>query len=466
MKSSFPFRTEDVLALLGYSTGNRSSLYIQCPFCKSRKKPLHFDMATSVYRCNKNPEHHGNILTFYRDLSGCEDNKEAYREICQRLGIDYHTYKGQQTPVIAKENEEKDVCLPYDIVRTDKAYRKILAKSYLSDKNRQDLLARGFSTEDLVSLGYKTLPERNGLEIFKFVEELSIDNPSGIPGFYRSKKGSWMFMHGKRGIIVPYRDFYGRIQGAQVRKDDDVRKIIDGEMEHKYYFISARYKRDGGAAYQFAHYAGEFRTCESEKSLYIPNGTIVMTEGGMKIDLFYCLTKQPGIGIPGVNCENVLLRELPILKEHGVHTIYLGFDMDRMMNINVASALAKIEKTILQHGLECTYLKWDTTYQTMYGEEKTLQTDTMFVFTPKTLIQEMQDGVLEQTLERAFALGKKRIMFAMKNKDEATQENLARYNELKQICARYGFLECTPIYWELKHKGIDNYYAYKLKGIE
>ena len=465
MRENFPFRTEDVLGLLGYSTGNKDSLYIQCPFCRSRKKPLHFDMRTSVYRCNKNPEHHGNILTFYRDLAGCEDNKAAYREICQRLGMDTHTY--QKQTFSDEEKKEKDVSLPYDVVRTDKAYRKILTKSFLSSKNKQELLARGFSVEDIVKLNYKTMPERDGLEIYKFVEELSLENPSGIPGFYRSKKGAWMFMHGKRGIIVPYRDFYGRIQGAQVRKDNEVRQIVDGEMEHKYYFISARYKRDGGAAYQFAHYAGEFREKENgEKSLYIPNGAIVMTEGGMKIDLFHCLTKQPGIGIPGVNCENVLLRELPILKEHGVHTIYLGFDMDRMMNINVSSALAKIEKIILEHGLECTYLKWDTTYHTMHEEEKTLQTDTMFVFTPETFDHDMEDGVIEQTLERAFSLGKKRIMFAMKNSKEATQENLNRYNTLKGICARYGFLECTPIYWELKHKGIDNFYAYKIKGIE
>lgn len=464
MGSGFPFRTEDVLALLGYAcAGNRSSVYIRCPFCHSKNKPLNFDLATSKYRCNKNPDHHGNILTFYRDLEGCDDSKEAYREICERLRIDAHAY----TPKTPDQDPEKNVDLPYDIVRTDQAYRKILAKSYLSSKNRKELNRRGFTDENLDSLSYKTLPERDGLEIFQFVKELSIENPSGIPGFYRSKKGAWMFAHGKRGVIVPYRDFYGRIQGAQVRKDDDVRKMVDGQLENKYSFISARYKRDGGAAVQFAHYTGEFRTQEDgSKKLYVPSGTLVMTEGGMKIDLFRCLTKQPGMGLPGVNCETVLERELPIIKENGIHTIYMGFDMDRMMNINVAAALPKIEAAIKRHGLNCKYLQWDTEYLTIKKEQKRLQTETMFVFTPETIDKNLEDGILDQTLQRAFDLNKRRIMFALKSEECATEENAKRYKALKKACDRFGFIECTPIYWNLKHKGIDDYYAYKLKGIE
>lgn len=461
--SGFPFRTEDVLALLGYSVGNRSSVYIQCPFCHSRNKPLNFVLETSQYRCNKNPDHHGNILTFYRDLEGCSDNKEAYREICKRLNIDAHTYVSHESV----EVPEKNVDLPYDIVRTDQAYRKILTKSYLSSKNRKELNARGFSDADLEMLSYKTLPERDGLEIYQFVQELSIDNPSGIPGFYRSKKGSWMFAHGKRGVMIPYRDFYGRIQGAQVRKDDDVRQMIDGKLENKYSFISARYRREGGAAVQFAHYSGEFRVQDDgTKKLYTPNGSLVMTEGGMKIDLFRCLTKQPGIGLPGVNCENVLKRELPIIKENGIHTIYMGFDMDRMTNINVAAALVKIEAAIKEHGLCCKHLQWDTEYLTMKKEQRKLNPATMFVFTPETLANNMADEILEKTLQSAFDLNKHRIMFAIRDEREATKENADRYKTLKKVCDRFGFLECTPIYWNLKHKGIDDFYAYKLKNIE
>ena len=88
MRKRFPFSTAEVLALLGYFVDpNRSGVYIQCPFCKSRNKPLHFELTTSRYRCNKNPNHYGNILTFYRDLEGCENNKEAYKEILDRLNI-------------------------------------------------------------------------------------------------------------------------------------------------------------------------------------------------------------------------------------------------------------------------------------------------------------------------------------------------------------------------------------------
>lgn len=454
--SGFPFRTEDVLSLLGYQVRSTNGVYIQCPFCKSRNKPLHFELASSVFRCNKNPDHHGNILTFYRDLQGLNDNKEAYREICERLRIDVHTVS--QSPI--QEKPKLDKILPYDIARTDQAYRKILAKSYLSKKNSEELKARGFTDENLSHLQYRTLPRRDGIEIYEFVKNLYIENPSGIPGFYRSKKGSWMFYHGKPGVIVPYRDFYGRIQGAQVRKDDDVREIVDGKLENKYYFISARYRRDGGAAVQFAHYAGDFRMQEDgTQKLYVPNGMLVMTEGGMKIDLFHALTGQAGIGLPGVNCENVLNRELPIMKANGVHTILMGFDMDRVCNINVAAALPKIEASIKRHGIKCQSLKWNTEYITEQKQKKHLQTETMFVFTPESYDNNVEDDTLEQTLQRAYDLGKTRIMFAIENESAYTKENIGKYEALKKICSRYAFLECTLIFWKLQHKGIDDFYA-------
>ena len=43
---------------------------------------------------------------------------------------------------------------------------------------------------------------------------------AGVPGFYRDDSGAWTFIHEKRGILIPVRDRYGRIQGLQLRRDN------------------------------------------------------------------------------------------------------------------------------------------------------------------------------------------------------------------------------------------------------
>ena len=58
-------------------------------------------------------------------------------------------------------------------------------------------------------------------------------------------------------------------------------------------------------------------------------------------------------------------------------------------------------------------------------------------------------------------------MFALKDKSENTSENHKLFEVLEKECQNMKcFIEVTPIYWQLKHKGIDDLYAWKLKGIE
>lgn len=457
---SFPFSTEEVLNLLGYSSNNRSSIYIQCPFCKSSNKPLNIDMKTSMYRCNKNPEHKGNILTFYKELSGCTSNKEAYHEILKRLQIEDIT-------LIPKVEENLIQEVEFDEEKTNLILTKVLEKSFLSSKNRKELLERGFSKERIDKLMYKTLPKRNGKEIIKFVYSLN-DNDSydfsGVIGFFVSKKGYWVIAHNTQGVMIPYRNFWGKIHGIQIRKDEEIRKIDPetGIKEEKYTYLTSRNRKNGTPARQCVHYSGEF----TEKGLSIKNGTLVLIEGGMKGDLFYELTNQPTINIPGVQCIKILEKEFPILKAAGVHTIMNGFDMDRITNINVLEPLLKIEKKIKDYGFNYKQLAWNTNYMDRNGHIKELCMNTMFVFTPETLKKEIEKNTLTNTLTRVRKCNRTRIMFALSSIEESKKEvNKKLFLLLVEECNKCGFFEISPIIWKLKCKGIDDYYAYKLKGI-
>lgn len=457
--SSLPFRTEDVLNLMGYQVNpNRKSVYIKCPFCKSSNKPLNVDLRSSFYRCNKNPQHAGNILSFYADYFGMT-NKEAYRDIIQKLNISDAAYTPPKPVEKVKEYE-------FDEEKSDKVFRRILARSYLSKKDFESLLKRGFSEEDIKRVGYKTLPERDGREIFEFTQSLGISDLSGVPGTFISKKGYWMLYHGKRGIIVPYHSFFNKIHGMQIRKHNDVLEYNDGKPEDKFYYLSSRYKQNGTAASQVAHYAGKFVEDDAGEHFDVSIGTLVLIEGGMKADLFYSLTGQQSMAIPGVHCINLLKKELPILKKFGLHTILIGYDMDRMLNINVLEALTKIEQLIKEYDISVKNLSWNTAYINNRGSANTLDTEKGFVFTPKSIKKAIEETGLDDILTRVQQCHRNRIYFALTNKEELSDENRSLFNLLKRTCEKYPqilHLEC--IFWELKLKGIDDYYAYKLKNI-
>lgn len=454
---NFPFSTEEVLNLMGYPTGNKESIYIQCPFCKSRKKPLNVNLKTSLYRCNKNPDHKGNILTFYKEVMGCQSNKEAYHEITDRLNIKDKSY----IPKI--EIEECKEC-EIDKEKNAKVLEVFLEKSYLTKQNREDLLARGFTLERIKELKYKTLPSRNGKEIVEFVNSLGISlgikDFSGVIGFFISKKNYWVVAHYMQGIMVPYRDFYGNIQSIQIRKDENTRKIDPetGEKEHKYGYLTSRNKKRGTAAKQCVHYSGVF----GGDGLLVKNGTLVLIEGGMKGDLFYDLTGQPAINIPGVNCISILEKEFEFLKTKGIHTIMNGLDMDRVLNINVLESLVKIEKLIKKHEFFYKQLTWNTEYTTVDQKKANINVNTTFVFTPETLEEELEMKRLTETLQRIQRCNRTKIMFAV-NTAEKLQEKLELFHLLKKQCSNFNFTEVTPIIWELKDKGIDDYYVSKIR---
>lgn len=459
----FPFTTAEVLSLLGYTIDSyKSGVYIQCPFCRSKNKPLHFELMTSKYRCNKNPEHYGNILTFYREIEGCKDNKEAYKEILKRLNI--NDVSNTREVILPKTNKE----IQQDLDKSNRVYQQLLAKSYLSKSNREDLLNRGFSDVDIQRVGYKTLPQRNGKEIYEFTKSLDLKDPAGVPGFFLTKRDYWILYHGKSGIMIPYLSFFGKVQAIQIRKDESVREFNPetGEKEHKFYYLSSRYKKCGTPARQVVHYAGQFLKKDGGRTLQVSNGILVYLEGAMKGDLFYSLTGQPAMCFPGVNCLEVLKQELPVLKEQGIHTLLNGYDMDFIYNINVLEASLKTEKLILDHGFNYQRLTWDTTYIDSQGKENKLNINTMFVFTVQTLIKAIEEDNLSLILKRAKVCKRTRIMFALKDQSELTQKNQKLNSILRQKCKELGFIECKTIFWHLRRKGIDDYYAFKLKGIE
>lgn len=473
----FPFTTQEVLGLLGISAPSNG--YIKCPYCMSSGKPLHWKYSTSQFRCNKNPEHYGNILTFYRDMAGLSDCKEALKDICERLGrnpddivtIKYHEQKEDNKPVTV------------DYIKKDKINRAITRCFKISQKNRTNLLERGFTEEEIHSAPYVTLPEMDYKEKLEFVNRLGFKDYEGVPPFYVSKKGNWFVNFFRGGILVPYYNINNLLVAFQIRIDDDKRKEKEnGEMESKYIYPTSRDKNHGTPSSQCVGYWCHFITKEDGSQIInIKNGVMTIIEGSMKGNLYFNITDVPTMVVPGVNCLDVLKKELPILRDLGVYRIQIGYDMDRVMNLNVWEALLAIKKLIESFGIEAPLMEWSNEVVYFNGVHDIMDCDTTFVFTKKTLIKlftEETDFVsgenlsvknsktpIEKHFERMFKIGVEQVFFAVKDSKEAKEEEVQKlYKQLADLCKKHN-MPCKPVFWDLKLKGLDDKYAYEVRGI-
>lgn len=476
--NSFPFTTQEALGLL--SIPAPSNGYIKCPYCMSSGKPLHWEYETTRFRCNKNPEHHGNILTFYRDMTGLPDCKEAFKDICNRLGRDVNDVVTIQYQSKKREPEKETV----DYVKRDKVNRAILRCFKLSSKNKTHLLNRGFLEDELNKTPYVTLPdEMDFKEKLSLVERLGFDDYEGVPPFYVSKKGNWFVNFWRGGILVPYYNINNLLVAFQIRVDDDKRKEKEnGELESKYIFPTSRDKNHGTASEQCIGYWCHFITREDGTQIInIKNGVMTIIEGGMKGNLYFNITDVPTMTVPGVNCLEIVKRELPVLRELGVYRIQLGWDMDRVMNLNVWEALLAIKKLIESYGIEAPIMEWSNEVVYFNGVHDMMDCDTTFVFTKETflkLLEEEQkyasgenlavknsDTPIERHFARMRKVGVEQVFFAVKNSAEAKEEETRDLGKkLMDLCRAHN-VPCTPVFWELKLKGLDDKYAYEMRGI-
>lgn len=476
--NGFPFTTQEALGLLGISAPSNG--YIKCPYCMSSNRPLHFKYETSQFRCNKNSKHFGNILTFYKDMAGLKDTKEAFRDICDRLHRnpnDIVTTPYQQP----KEKAEDKPIIDYD--KRDKVNRKMTRVLRLSEKNTQNLLDRGFVEEEIKSFPYVTIPEMDYKEKLDLISRLGFNDYEGVPPFYVSKKGNWFINLWRGGIMVPYYDIYGRLTAWQIRVDDDSRKTDEnGQLEPKYIYPTSRDKNHGTASSQTVGYCCDYiQKDDGTKIINIKNGVMTLIEGGMKGSLYHFITGVPTIVVPGVNCLNVLKEELPKLRDLGVYRIQIGYDMDRVMNINVWEALLAIKKLIESYGIEAPLMEWSNEIVHLNGSHDIMDCDTTFVFNKKTMLTLLDDQrkfesnenysvansitPIEQHFERLKKVGVEQIFFAFKNATEAKEnESYKLYTELLDLCNKHN-LPCTPVFWDLKLKGLDDRYAYEVRGV-
>ena len=330
----------DIISLLGipYPSSGQSSYYVQCPCCDEnpRKKHLNINLKKEVFRCPRCGAS-GGIFDLYALYTGIPRD-EVRKAILAQMGVPENASRPRQK-ILPKADTE---CPLTDIDARHATYSALLSKLTLASDHRDNLLGRGLTDADIGRLGYKTTPVVGMTQIAKQLQSDGL-YLAGVPGFYRDDSGAWTFIHEKRGILIPVRDRYGRIQGLQIRRDNVEKR--------KFRWVSSTEKKDGCKAEGWTHLSGPVRPM------------LVLTEGPMKADVINALTGLTVLAVPGVNTLTQLELTLTELRSEGLVEIKTAFDMDFATNHHVQNGYNNLLQLLGDMGFRYGTYLWDPAYK-------------------------------------------------------------------------------------------------------
>lgn len=351
------FSADDVLQLLSIPFRDRKNTEVPCPLCG--KKKFFFNREKNKGHCF-HCGFRGNATSFYAESRGIS-TKEAYKEILQELDLwnDKNTSNKpdkkkkkviHKTPVFPKESPIAD------IETRDRIYREFLSRLTLSEKHRVDLMERGLTEKEIEMIGYKSYSLKSAIAAMKSMVKDGLDF-TGVPGFY-TENGNWRVVKMKDGIIIPYLDINRKLQGFQIRKDNE---LINSKDEAKCLWFSSDGRENGTKMPATYHISADW-TFGCNGLTFKHNGSIYLTEGGMKGDIAHAISRSPFISVPGVNALGELekLLQSGILQSMGINTIYVAYDMDFLTNEQVKKAFDKLCKMLELYGFYHEQSTWST----------------------------------------------------------------------------------------------------------
>jgi len=322
----------DVIPLLPLPNApkGRSSYYVSCPGCDTdthkNSKHLNINLSKDVFRCARCGWNGGmfDLYAFYAGIPREKVRDALKRQLGQSGSTDDSSKNPQAWDTEIYKPSTPDVTSIADIDTRHMVYSALLSMLSLAPDHLINLLARGLSEEQIKKNEYRTTPVVGGKAIARQLLGMGY-NRIGIPGFYTDSDGQWTYVSMRRGILIPVRDIQGRIQGLQVR--------LDNEERRKYRWVSSadiESGNNGCGAEGWIHMCGSIRE------------RIIIVEGPLKADIVHHLTGQTVVAVPGVNSLRHLEHTLTELKELGVRRLMTAFDMDFLKNPHVQNGYGEL----------------------------------------------------------------------------------------------------------------------------
>jgi hypothetical protein len=316
-------------------TLGRTEVEAKCPFCGDKPDRYHLRLNTErdVYKCflcNAS----GNSVSLYARLRNVS-NAGAARDLLRGSNV----YQMPSVPKTRVQPERE----PKPLRERHAVYAAMLEHLTLSDVHRANLRGRGLSDERIYRNGYRSLPESRRSKLM-LSDMLSMSHDlDGIPGFYRD--GNRWSLAGMPGILIPYRDCDGMIQGLQIRLDDD------NTAKRRYRWLASTSRSHGTKCGTHIHVTGN-----------LSSDTAYITEGALKGDtasfldgdaLFVCIA-----GIDATGGLSDTLRHL------SARSVVVALDMDKASNPRVQEAVRRISaKVAALQRVNTSVANWDVRYK-------------------------------------------------------------------------------------------------------
>ena len=336
-----------------------------CPYCGTMNVQAN-DLFGRCWHCYDDNSKF-NYISYYAAMTGLSTS-EATKEISQKVGRNAGSF------IKIEIKKEKDPLAPVE--ELDKTYRALLSQLGISKRHIQDLKKRGLSDADISRLSYRTYDMSYKSDRERLAKKV-LDKGctvKQVPGFYNDPKTKNLtFCWRKTGILVPYKNRNGFIQGFQLRKNDELlEKYWDGKKwkkENKYDWISSKDtpkspKPNGTSSRTFTHYACDFYyDFNLGQDKPILTNEVLLTEGAMKADIIHAFTHLPCMAVPGVQALEEFEAELGFLKDEGVETIISAFDMDYIKNEQVKKGCERLKNIIESNGFNYKRASWNPEYK-------------------------------------------------------------------------------------------------------
>lgn len=272
----------------------------ECPFCGARKGHFYVNPVKGVYYCHK--------------CGASGRVSDGLPRIPQARPVETALTAGPD--------------------RLDAVYRVLLRVLSLSEKHLKHLLTvRGFSEERVRQNGYRTLPHGERLRIAERVAARL--DPAGVPGFYRS--GDTWVLGGCPGLLIPVKDFEGRVVGCQIR-------TFEPDLP-KYVWLSSVKHGGAGATTRFHVVYGS----KDPRNMWL-------TEGPLKADISGPRLGRIVVAVPGVTALRPAL--VSEMVGRGCRNVILAFDSDVFTNQKVAAAVNKALAMLDGAGLTLQVATW------------------------------------------------------------------------------------------------------------
>ena len=313
--SGFDYDIRDVVRVLNLQVRrkNPSSYDVDCPFCNHKTGKMNVNIRKNVFRCNYCNEQ-GGMLDLYAKLYGLS-KAEANRQIREALNLGQYR-DDYQIPVKKPEPEIPENSDRASDAEINHTYSMLLSYLTLSEKHREDLLARGLTDEQIEIQRYRSVPLFGLKSLTRKLQEKGC-TVQGVPGFYQDKDGKWTihFSVKNSGFLIPVLSMEGLIQEFQIRLDH----VTDSR---KYIWLSSVNYQYGVSSGSPVHVIGNL----NEKEVYV-------TEGALKGTIAHYLSGATFLCVPGVNQHRNLRPILESLSKRNLHLVYETYDMDKKMTV-------------------------------------------------------------------------------------------------------------------------------------